>query len=405
MRITIILTAAFLLAGCGGGSEADSPKGEADTSGWGTGAGREMPASDVYADFKPAPEQYPIPDPVLISQNTDVRRAKYPAIDIHFHAGDWSAAEDQLKLMDQLNVGMIVNMDGGFGENLERAMANAASSNRRLINFARVDWNGIDEPGWPDKAAATLAENFRAGAAGLKISKGLGMRYKYADGSYVMPDDPKLDKIWETCAEFSLPVMIHTSDAPARWQPIGPNNERYEAGMWRSSPDGNYLGTDIPHYTELLAAQERLYARHPKTIFIGAHVTSRAWDLAEVSRLLDTYPNLYVDINARLQELGRQPYTSRRFIIKYQDRVLFGTDGNPTRGEDFWIPHWWFIETDNEYFNHPAQMLGPLGAGLQGRWMIYGIFLPDDVMKKIYYENALKLLPGSVRKQYERLFM
>lgn len=397
MRITIFLAIGFLLAGCGGG-------GEEGTSQANTGAGREMAASDVYADFKSTPEQHPIPDPVLMAQNVDVRRAKYPPIDIHYHGRDWSAAKDQLKLMDQFNIGMLVNLDGGYGENLERALSNAAGSKGRLINFARINWEGIDDPDWSDREAATLAESYRAGAAGLKISKRLGMLHRYADGSYMMPDDPKLDKLLAVCAEFGRPVMIHSSDPPARWQPIGPNNERYEAGMWRSSPDGNYVGTDMPHFTELLAAQERLFARNPKTTFIGAHVASRSWNLVEVSRLLDTYPNLYVDINARLQELGRQPYTARRFIIKYQDRILFGTDGNPTRGEDFWVPHWWFIETDNEYFDHPAQMKGPLGAGLQGRWMIYGIFLPDTVMKKVYYQNALKLLPSTVREQYGQLF-
>ncbi|UCH61945.1 MAG: amidohydrolase family protein [Fidelibacterota bacterium] len=393
----IFLIVLLLTAGCGPSKD----EGQVPRD---TGAGKEKPARDVYADFKPTPEQYPIPESVLKVTRTDIKKAKYPAVDIHFHGRDWADAEKQLALMDELGVAMIANMDGYFGERLETAMRNAASSNGRLINFARVDWEGIDDPDWPERAAADLAESYRVGAAALKISKNLGMSLKYADGRYVMPDDPRLDRIWETCARSGLPVMIHTADPPARWQPIGPNNERYEAGMWRSSPDGNYYGSDLPHYTELLAAQERLYARHPNTIFIGAHVTSRGWDLAEVSRLLDTYPNLYVDMNARLQELGRQPYTARRFFLKYQDRILFGTDGNPTREADFWIPHWRFLETDDEYFNHPAQMRGPLGAGLQGRWMIYGVFLPDGVLRKIYYANALKLLPDRVRDRYQSLY-
>ena len=145
-----------------------------------------------------------------------------------------------------------------------------------------------------------------------------------------------------------------------------------------------------------------MVANYPNTIFIGAHVACRGWDLANVARLLDTYPNFYVDISARLQELGRQPYTARQFFIKYADRILFGTDGRSSRGEDFWIPHFRFLETDDEYFYHPAQMLGPLGAGLQGRWKIHGIFLPDDVLKKVYYENALKLMP-ELREDYEQV--
>jgi len=366
--------------------------------------GGSYPVSAYYDDFKPTPEQYPIPDPILVVKRTDIHGAKYPAIDIHFHGRDWSDSEQQLQLMDRHNVAMIVNLDGYSGERLELTLRNAADSEGRLITFARVNWEGIDEPEWPEREAVRLAESFRTGAMGLKISKRLGMVVRYADGRYLMPDDLRLDLIWEVCAEFGLPVMIHTSDAPARFMPIGPNNERYEAGMWRSSPVGNYYDTDIPDYTVLLKAQENLFARHPKTIFIGAHTASRAWDLTEVSRLLDAYPNLYVDINARLQELGRQPYTCRRWMLKYQDRILFGTDGNPSRDDEFWTPHWRFLETDDEYFNHPAQMLGPKGAGLQGRWMIYGVFLPDDVLQKMYYRNALKLLPPQAREDFERLY-
>lgn len=387
--LVFCLAASVLLAGCAGAGKSQAQAGDI--------------AWNPDRRFKPTAEQHPMPTPELISKRTEIRKVKYPAIDIHFHAGDWSDAQSQLKLMDQMGVAMIVNLDGGFDERLHRAMKNAAISNGRLINFARINWEGVNEQGWDRREAAELERSFKTGAQGLKISKRLGMGRKNPDGSYIMPDDPRLNKVWAVCAEYGRPVMIHSADPPARWRPIGPDNERYEAGMWRKSPEGNYYGTDIPHYKKLLDAQERLVANNPETIFIGAHVACRGWNLAEVTRLLDTYPNLYVDINARLQELGRQPYTARRFIIKYADRVLFGTDGNPRRTEVFWIPHWRFLETDDEYFDHPAQMINELGAGLQGRWKIYGIFLPDDVLKKVYYENALKLLPPKVREDFERL--
>ena len=163
--------------------------------------------------------------------------------------------------------------------------------------------------------------------------------------------------------------------------------------MWRDSPEGNYYDTGRPHYDEIFAHREQMLEKHPDTVFVMAHVASMGWDLARVARLLDQHPNVHVEISARLQELGRQPFTARRFVMRYQDRVLFGTDGNPSREpEQFWRPHWRFLETDDEYFDHPAQMLSPLGAPLQGRWKIYGIALPDEILKKIYHNNAARIL-------------
>jgi predicted TIM-barrel fold metal-dependent hydrolase len=362
-------------------------------------------SADTQEVFAQTPEQHPMPTPMLVAKRTNITRAKYPVIDIHFHGGVWADAQQQLALMDEQDIAMICSMDGGYDARLDTAMQNATAANGRLINFARLNYEGINEAGWGEREAARLARSFEAGAAGLKMWRDLGMVFRNSDGSLIPTDDPRLKPVWDTCAELGRPVMIHSSDPPARWLPIGPDNERYEAGMWRSNTDGNYTHDDVPHYTELLKQQERLVAANPNTTIIAAHVASRGWDLAEVARLLDTYPNFYVDINARLQELGRQPYTCRKFMLKYAERILFGTDGSPKRGSDFWVPHWRFLETDDEYFDHPAQMLGPLGAGLQGRWKIHGVFLPDDVLKKIYYENALKLLPAKVRDAYNRLSM
>ena len=380
---SIGLVLIVLLAGCSGGGGAGEASGD-------------VPGK---AGFTKTPQQHAMPKTLLVTKRTPVEKASEPVIDFHFHGGNLKAADDYRKLiavMDDVGIAMIANMDGGSRERLDRALELNSQFADRFITFARVDWEGVNEPGWSEKAAAELERCFRAGAQGLKISKRLGLTLQNADGSYIQCDDPRLDSIWELCARMQKPVMMHLSDAIARFHPIGPENERYEAGMWRDDPEGNYYGTDIPGYETIFEHRAKMLERHPETTFVMAHVASMPWDLTRVEKLLDAHPNVHVEISARLQELGRQPYTARKFILKYQDRVLFGSDGDPPRGaDDFWRPHWRFLETDDEYFDHPAQMLSPLGAPLQGRWKIYGIFLPEDVLRKVYYENALRFLPGA----------
>jgi predicted TIM-barrel fold metal-dependent hydrolase len=265
----------------------------------------------------------------------------------------------------------------------------------RIVHFARLDYEGINEPGWSAKAAAELERDFRAGAAGLKIAKNLGLEIKNKDGSYIQADDPRFDAVWETCARHQKPVMIHISDSYGRFLPIGPENERYEAGLWRSSPEGNYYKTGHPSHELIEKARENMHARHPKTRFVNAHVAMLYYDMDKVTALLDKYRNADVEISATVQDLGRAPLFVRKFFLKYQDRILFGTDGNPGRGvEEFWVPHFRFLETYDEHFDHPAQLRGPLGAPLHGRWRISGIGLPDEVLRKVYYANALRYLPS-----------
>jgi predicted TIM-barrel fold metal-dependent hydrolase len=294
-------------------------------------------------------------------------------------------------------------MDGGMFDTLDGHLKTGAPFADRIVHFARPVWEGINESGWSARMAAELERAFKAGAQGLKINKVLGLQLRNPDGTYIHADDPRMDPIWAMCAKYSKPVMIHISDPIARWEPIGPANERYEAGQWRSDPADNYYGTGQPHYTEIWKHQERMLAKHPNTRFVLAHVANMAEDLERAGELLDRFANADVEISARIQDLGRQPYSARKWLIKYQDRVLFGTDGSPGREVDqFWTPHWRFAETDDEHFDHPAQMLSPLGAPLQGRWRIYGVFLPDDVLRKVYYANALRYLPslrGSIEKQ------
>lgn len=354
-------------------------------------------SSSGEGGFQPTPPQTAMPTPVLVAQRTPIERARYPAIDAHFHGRSLDAPEDYAKLnelMDAVGLAGLWSMDGGRSRPLEEDLRMAAEAGGRVVHFARLDYEGLNDPGWGRREAEALRAKFAAGAAGLKVWKDIGLELKDESGEYIHVDDARFDPVWEACAEADKPVLMHVSDPPARFQPIGPDNERYEAGMWRDSPEGNFHGSGVPSVEEILSHRDAALARHPETAFVLAHVASMGWDLARTSDLLEEHSNAHVEISARLQELGRQPYTARRFFLEHQDRVLFGTDGDPSREiEQFWTPHWRFLETDDEYFDHPAQMFSELGAPLQGRWKIHGVFLPDDVLRKIYYENALRLVP------------
>jgi predicted TIM-barrel fold metal-dependent hydrolase len=228
------------------------------------------------------------------------------------------------------------------------------------------------------------------------VPKNLGLGPKNPDGTYIQPDDPRLDAGWDMCAKYNKPVLIHTSDSIGRFYPISPANERYEAGLWHGSGDqGNYYKNGSPSHELMEKAREHMLAKHPKTIFINAHMAMLYYDPAKVAALLDRYPNAMLDTSATVQDLGRAPRLWREFIIKYQDRVLFGSDGNPRTDPDtFWRPHFRFFETYDEYFEHPAQIRTAGGSPGHGRWNISGISLPDEVLRKVYYLNALKYLPA-----------
>ena len=365
----------------------------------------DAPRFPSHPDFKPSPEVPAMPKALMKLPRTPITRAKFPAIDFHFHGRGLRTAEDYKKmvaLMDKTGVGVIANMDGGFGPAFDAAMKTGEPFRDRIIHFARLDFDRINDPGWSSRTAAELERTFLAGAAGLKINKVLGLDLKNADGTYIQADDTRFDPIWEMCAKHGKPVMIHISDSYGRFLPIGPENERYEAGLWRSDPEGNYYKTGHPTPDVIEKARENLHAKHPKTRFVNAHVAMLYYDMDKVAAFLDKYPNADVEISAAVQDLGRAPLLVRKFFLKYQDRILFGSDGNPNRGaEEFWEPHWRFLETYDEHFDHPAQLRSPTGAPLHGRWRISGIGLPDDVLRKVYYANALRYLP-SVRPSIER---
>ena len=221
-------------------------------------------------DFKPTPEQNPMPKSLLVVKRTDITRAKYPAIDFHFHGRALQTADDyrnMIAVMDKVGLGAIANMDGGMYQALDKNLQVGAPFKDRIVHFARPVWEGINAPGWAEKSGAELERAFQAGAQGLKINKVLGLQLKNPDGTYIHADDPRMDPLWAMCARYKKPVMIHISDPIARWDPIGPANERYEAGQWRSDPSDNYDGTGQPHYTEIWAHQERMLAKHPHTRF------------------------------------------------------------------------------------------------------------------------------------------
>jgi predicted TIM-barrel fold metal-dependent hydrolase len=264
------------------------------------------------------------------------------------------------------------------------------------IHFARLNYEGINEKGWSARTTTELERCFKAGAQGLKIWKDVGLTFKNHDETYIQADDPRFDPIWEMCARYNKPVMIHLSDSYGRFLPIGPENERYEAGLWRNDTEGNYYNNGHVTPDVIERARENMHRKHPNTHFINAHVAMLYHDMDRVTAFLDQYPNANVEISAAVQDLGRAPLLIRKFFLKYQDRILFGSDGNPGRGvEEFWVPHFRFLETYDEHFDHPAQLRSPTGAPLHGRWKIYGIGLPDDVLRKVYYANALRYVPAA----------
>lgn len=331
------------------------------------------------------------PRSMLVTKTTVVETPAYPVIDVHNHLGDGAKVltrervDRYLAEMNAAGVRTVVNLDGNrSGRIRETLKALDEAHPGRFLTFALIDFSGIDDESWSARETKKLEEHFEAGAKGLKFHKTLGLAYRYKDGRLMPLDDPKLDPIWEACAKHHRPVMIHTSDPAAFFTALDRFNERWHE--LNANPGWLFFGPRFPKREELLEQLNRVIAKHPKTTFIGAHCGNNAEDLGAVGKWLDTYPNLYIDFDARISELGRQPYTARRFFLKYQDRIMFGTDTNPRR-EAFRI-YYRFLETDDEYFDCAAS------HHRQGFWMIYGIFLPKDVLAKIYHKNAERILYG-----------
>ena len=329
------------------------------------------------------------PKSMLIVKETKVDKPKFPAIDMHNHLGggkQFLTAERVGRYLEEMNeagVRTVVNLDGGWGDTLKETLAALDERHPdRFMTFTLVNFDGLDDDGWSDREVARLEESFKAGAKGLKFHKSLGLGVRYKDGRLLPVDDPKLSPIFELCVKHRRPVMIHTADPAAFFKPLDRFNERWHE--LNEHPGWLFAGERFPKREVLLAQFINTVKQHPKTTFIGAHFGNNVEDLATLSKWLDEHSNLHVDLDARISELGRQPYTARRFFLKYQDRIMFGTDTTPRR-EAFRI-YYRFLETDDEYFDCSAS------HHLQGFWQIYGIHLPDDVLAKVYYQNAQRIL-------------
>jgi len=340
------------------------------------------------------------PKPALKVAKTDLKQAKFKVIDVHGHfrfklRGDRKKLDDYISAMNDNNIAVSVSLDARLGQE-EDHLKFLKEHEKRLGVFAHIDFQGAGAKGDPKSWACnqvgfvrTTVEQLKAakekGIIGLKFFKHFGLRYKNADGSLVKIDDPRFDPIWKTCGELGLPVIIHTADPIAFFQPIDEKNERWEE--LSRHPSWSFYGDEFPSREELLAARNRVIERHPKTTFIGAHFANNSEDLATVGKWLDKYPNLVIEFASRINELGRQPYTARKFFMKYQDRILFGTDGPwPALRLSY---YWRFLETYDENFPYSEKSPPP-----QGLWRIHGIGLPDEVLKKIYHENAMRVIPG-----------
>lgn len=320
----------------------------------------------------------------MMVKETRIDKPKFPVIDIHDHLRNLEKAEYYLEEMDKAGVWKCVSLDGLSADDFykEHLRVSRSVSEERFLVFFNPDFSKIEERNFGRKEAQRLEEAVKLGARGLKIFKSLGLVYKDKNGNFIRIDDPRIDPIWAKCGELGIPVVIHVSDPKAFFTPVDQYNERYdELGQ---HPNWAFGGEEYLSKEELLAQRNRVIEKHPNTIFIGAHFGNLPEELDQVGKWFDQYSNFYVDIAARISELGRQPYTARRFFIKYQDRILFGTD-TPPDAEAYRV-HYRFLETDDEYIDPtPAHKQ-------QGRWMIYGLHLPDEVLEKVYNKNAMKIL-------------
>lgn len=325
------------------------------------------------------------PKSTLVVPGHRPQKAKYPFIDVHNHQDRDMSAADAARLvadMDRINLRVMVNLSGGRGEELEKGLRNLAGRYPgRFVAFANVDYTGIETPGWGERAAAQLSADVRRGARGLKIFKNLGMTLNDASGKRVAVDDPRLDPVWAECAKLGIPVLIHTAEPRSFFEPQDKLNERWlelKQFPQRARPPDKF-----PPFEQLLAEQHRLFARHPKTRFIDAHLGWLGGDLARLGRLFDELPNVYTEIGAVLAEIGRQPRHAREWFLKYQDRVMFGKD---SWAPEEYLVYFRVLETDDEYFDYYRKR--------HAFWKMYGLGLPDEVLKKLYYKNALRVIPG-----------
>lgn len=348
---------------------------------------RRMPTDREEAAHGMSIREY-TPRSTLVVEEHPVPRAKFPVVDVHSHhrrlsQDRWNTVVSE---MDALNLRVLVNLSGGSGRGLEEGLAAIRQSQHadRMVFFANLDFNQGVGPGYGQRAAAQLERDIEAGAVGLKLFKNFGLRVQTASGGRLPVDDPELDPVWETCARLDVPVLIHTGEPAPFFEPVDESNERWlELTLL---PQRRVPPTEYPTFEALMAERDRLFERHPQTRFILAHMGWHANDLERLGQMLDRLPNVFPETAAILYELGRQPRAARAFFVKYQDRVLFGKDSY--RASEF--PYYWrTFETKDEYFDYYRDY--------HAFWQLYGMDLPDDVLRKVYYQNALRVVPGIPR--------
>lgn len=354
----------------------------------------EVRPGNCQAPATPAPSILDYrPKSTLIAPEHPTPKAKYPAIDFHGHPGGRLSSADGLKTMfaelDALNVGLMLSAENASGDRLKQLVATAKASpyDKRVAFFTGVSFSNVG-PGWAERAVAQLEADVAAGAVGVgEIGKGFGLSARKADGSRLTMDDPMLAPFWDACARLKLPVFIHTADPPEFFKPIDMSNERWlELALF---PSRAYPADRFPSFETLMAERDRLFARHPKTTFVAAHLGWHGNDLARLGRMFDAMPNVYAELGAVLYDLGRQPRVAHDFLRKYSTRVLFGKDSyQPSE-----YPYYWrVLETRDDYFDYYRDY--------HAFWKLYGLDLPDEVLKDVYFRNALQITPGIPRDMW-----
>lgn len=323
------------------------------------------------------------PTSTLVVPEHRIKKAKYPFIDIHNHQFDMPVKDlsNLTAEMDSLNMAFMINLSGFRGLYLEQCLKNVKeNAPNRFGLFVNLDWEEIDEPDFVENNLRILRDAKANGAMGLKVYKGLGLTDTDSHGNRIAVNDPRIDPIWAECGRLGFPVLIHSAEPASFWKPKDKNNERWLE--LKQKPSRYRDPAKVPSFESILAEQHRVFEKHPKTIFINAHLGWMGNDLDRLSAHLNRYPNVMTEIGAVLAELGRQPRRARRFFIEYQDRVLFGKDAY--RVSEYYT-YFRVLETDDEYFDYYRKR--------HAFWKMYGLALPDPVLKKLYYKNALRILP------------
>ncbi|MEY2413252.1 MAG: hypothetical protein QOD84_1858 [Acidobacteriaceae bacterium] len=380
LKCLLVLT--FLAAQCAecqNAQQSNQSTAGAPQIGYGVAPDAESKKNLLLKDFHPVS--------MLHARSHDVQSAKFYVVDVHNHVNDAARIDEHMdprrviEVMNRTNVKTIVILTGMWGNKLQAVIDEMVKPYPgRFMVFTQIDWSRIDDPNFSQEMVKQLHDAVRRGARGLKVLKDLGLADRDKTGKLIAVDDPRLDPIWEECGRLGIPVAIHVTDPEAFFHPVDNTNERYEE--LTEHPDWSFYGPQFPSKESILAARDHVFARHPKTTFVALHMANWPENLDYVSGMLEKYPNVMVEFGAREAELGRQPRRAGAFFLKYQDRIMFGTDNEVT--EPMYRNQFRWLETDDEYFDY-------WGYPDQGRWKIYGMALPDAVLEKIYHRNAERM--------------